>query len=296
MAEIRIVTDSASDLPPEVLDELDVSVVPLVVIVGDASYEETALTRDAFWELADGSVHPQTSQPSVGAFQTTFEELVNRGHKVLCITVTGKHSGTYSSASVAALPFGEAVTVVDSAAFSLAQGFQVLEAARMARGGFDLPAILDSLKGMRVRTRLLIQLDSIEFLRLGGRASKVMPTIDRVARALRLKPVLTVLEGEIKLHGVARTRVKGMERMVQEFSALSPFEGLAVIHIRCECFGRKLADALAAATEFDRGRILFGEAGSVLGCHGGRGVLALAGITAPRTVQTTVRHKPTGRV
>jgi DegV family protein with EDD domain len=279
MSPIKIVTDTAADLPPELAASLEITEVPLIVTFGERSMPETELSRDRFWELAEGPEHPKTSQPPIGAFQSVFRQLVDLGHEVICFTVTGRHSGTYNSAWAAAQPFAGCVRVVDSLQLSMAQGLQVLQAARLALHGLDVPAILETIESLRRRTHVLIQLDTTEFLRRGGRASRLMPVIDRLAQALHLKPILTLVEGELRLLAVARTRRNSIERMVQHIRQLGALEALQVMHIRCPELAARFADELASRTGFARERIGIGEAGAVLACHGGKGVLGVVGIT-----------------
>lgn len=229
---LKVVTDSGADIPADLARELDVSIVPLVVVAGDRAYDETELTRDAFWDLFHRSGRLNTSQPSIGAFYQAFQALVERGHEVLSISLTSRHSGTFSSALAAANLLGGRVTAVDSLGISLVQGFQVICAARMAAAGSGLAEILQALESLRERTSVRFQLRTLEHLRRGGRAAALMPAIDRVARALNISIVLTLTDGEIRLSGVARTYRKGLRRLRDEMARLGPLEWLGVVHSR----------------------------------------------------------------
>jgi len=115
---VKVVTDSTCDLSAEVLEELGVVVVPLVVRIGNEEFLETDLSADEFWAKVEAAraqgLFPQTSQPSLGAFESVFASLVGEGHEVACVTVTSKHSGTFNTARAAAQGFGDAVMVFDS--------------------------------------------------------------------------------------------------------------------------------------------------------------------------------------
>ncbi len=139
---VRIVTDSGGDLPLQLRQEYDIESVPLTVHFGAEVYRDGELTVDEFWEKAAGPHHPQTSQPPVGAYEEVFERLVALGKQVLCVTITGKHSGTFNAAHLAAQRFGEAVTVFDSLSLSLGEGVQALVAAEAARAGRSMAEIL----------------------------------------------------------------------------------------------------------------------------------------------------------
>jgi len=280
LERIKIVTDNGSDLSEELAEELDIRIVPLVVTFGDRTYEDTELSHDEFWRLAGDGPQPTTSQPPVGAFQQAFKELVERGYQVLCVALTSHHSGTFNSAWSAAQAFGSRVTVIDSLSLSWGQAWQAIEAAKMAMQSATVQAILQRLRSIRERTHFFIQLDTVENIRRGGRASKLMPVIDRLVRALRLKPIVNLVDGELKLFGVARSYRKGIERIKAEVAALGPLEHLAVIHTRRSSVAKGLADELARLTNMARERIVVGETGAALSCHAGAGVIAAAAVTA----------------
>jgi DegV family protein with EDD domain len=280
LGEIRIVVDSSADLPPELVQEWGITIVPLVVSCGDRSYLDMALSREEFWRLAKGPVPCTTSQPPLGSFQEVFQRLVDLGHRVLCLTITGRHSGTFSTAWSAAQPFGDRVTVFDSLSLSRGLGWQALTAARMSRQGALMEQILDALRSIQKRTHILILLETLEALRRGGRAARLMPVVDRIVQALHIKPILHMPEGELGLLGVARSYAKGLERIKQEIARLGPLEYLAVMHVRREALAQQFADELARLLPFARERITVGEAGVVLACHAGEGVVAAIGVQA----------------
>jgi len=161
---IQIVTDSSCDLPQRLLERFKIAVVPLIVRFGSEVYEDGELSVGEFWRKAAGPHHPQTSQPSVGKFEELFERLVAQGKQVLCLTITGKHSGTFNAASLAAQRFGEAVNVFDSLSLSLGLGVQALVAAQTAQAGRSMQEILALLEDLRARIRVMIVLDTLENL------------------------------------------------------------------------------------------------------------------------------------
>lgn len=280
MGAIRLVTDSASDLPLSLARALDITIVPLLIIFGEESYRDTDLSSEEFWRLADGSLSPTTSQPPMGAFRQAFERLTEKGANVLCVTLTSEHSGTYDSARSAAREFGDRVTVIDSRSLSWGQAWQAIRAAHMVREGNTLREIVEALESLRRRTHFVIALDQVENLRRGGRVAKLMPIIERFMQTLNLKPMLNIVEGEVKLLGVARSRSKSVMRILQEIERHRPLEKLAVMHIRCREEAEGLADALTSISRIPREQIAIQEAGAVLACHGGRGVLAAIALAA----------------
>ncbi|MHB0859559.1 MAG: DegV family protein [Anaerolineae bacterium] len=278
---IQVVTDSSADVPEKLAQELDITVVPVVVAFGEQVYQDGELSQDEFWRLAAGPVPPTTSQPPIGAFEEAFQRLVDRGCHVLCTTLTGRHSGTYACAWSAAQRFDGWVTVVDSLSLSLGQGWQVIAAARLAKQGANVEQILECMRSIRERTHVVIQLDTLEHLRRGGRAAALVPVIDRFMRFLNLKPLLSVVQGELKLLGVARSYHKGLERIKEEVGRLGAVEFLAVMHTRRVEVAERLADELAAITHLAREHIAVGDANSILACHAGEGLIATVAVTSP---------------
>jgi DegV family protein with EDD domain len=272
---IKIVTDSGGDLPSQLLQEFDIEVVPLTVHSGTEVYRDGDLTAEEFWAMASGPHHPQTSQPSVGAYEEVFERLVALGKRVLCLTITSKHSGTFNVAHLAAQRFGEAVTVFDSLSLSLGQGAQAVAAAEAARAGRSMSEILALLEDLRARMRLLIVLDTLENLRRGGRAHGFIAVADRMARALNIKVIINLEEGQLRLLGAARSFKSALARMLNTIEQLGPLNHLAVVHTRNQQIAEQVAEQLAQRTGFPRRRIWLRETGAALSTHAGPGVIGV---------------------
>jgi DegV family protein with EDD domain len=211
---VRIVTDSSCDLPRRLVERFKIAVAPLTVHFGSAVYEDGELSVEEFWQKAAGPHHPRTSQPSVGKFEQLFEGLVAQGKQVLCLTITSKHSGTFNAAHLAAQRFGQAVRVFDSLSLSLGLGLQALTAAQAAQAGGSMQELLALLEDMRARMRLMIVLDTLENLRRGGRADGFIAVVDRMTRALNIKAVINVVEGQLRLLGAARSFQRGLRRVL----------------------------------------------------------------------------------
>lgn len=273
-------TDSSCDLPSRLLTRFKIAVVPLLVHFGDESYVDGELSAEAFWRKTEetGSV-PQTSRPSVKAFEDVFESLVGRGKQIICITLTGKHTSTIESAYLAAQKFGEAVRVFDSHSLSLGMGFQVLEAARASELGRSMEEILALLEGVRSRVHALVVLDTLDYVRRGGRADALVAVISRMSRMLNVKPIVNFVEGRVQLLGVSRSFRRGVERVLSTVEGLGPLEHLAVMHTRNVMEAEELADRLAALLSFPRGDILVGETGSVVASHAGAGAVGVFAVS-----------------
>lgn len=280
---IGIVTDSSCDLPAQSLEEYEIEMVPLTVHFGTEVYRDGELTVEEFWEKASGSQHPRTSQPPVGVFEEVFERLIDRGKQVLCVTLTGKHSGTFNTACLAAQRFGEAVKVFDSFSLSLGLGFQTLAAAKAAQAGHSMHGILALLESLRARMRLLIVLDTLENLRRGGRADGFIAVADRMARALNIKVIVNVVEGQLRLLGAARTFTSALKRVLDQVEEIGALEHLAVVHTRRQETAERVAGQLAQCTGFSREHIWLRETGPVLSCHAGPGVIGVLAVPISST-------------
>src|SRR5262245_45528387 len=171
---VRIVTDSACDLPDEVCQELGIEVVPLTIRFGEREYvDRKELSVEAFWrELQASPVLPETAAPSVGAFEETFRRLADAGADgIVCINISSKLSATMQSAQVAAkaLEGQTPVEIIDSESASMGIGNLALYAARRASGGASVDEIVQEVDDRRTRQKVFATLDTLEYLRKGGR-------------------------------------------------------------------------------------------------------------------------------
>ena len=280
---IRIVTDSSCDLPPHLVEAFEIEVVPLIVRFGSDVYRDGELSAEEFWEKASGPHHPETSQPAVGMFEAVFERLLAQGKQVLCLTVTGKHSGTFNAACLAAQRFGEAVQVFDSLSLSLGLGLQALAAAQAARAERSMQEILALLEDLRSRMRLTIVLDTLENLRRGGRADRFIVLAGRMTQALNIKLIVNLVEGQLRPLGVARSFKRGLRRVLELVGRMGSLEHLAVVHTRSQKVAEDMAHRLAERTGFPRARIWVRETGAVLAAHAGPGVIGVLAVPAAST-------------
>lgn len=281
MPKIGIVTDSGSDISQEAAKALGVRIVPLVVTFGSEVFADGELDSEAFWAKT-AVVHPQSSQPSVGAFEEAYAAIIAEGAEVLCVTITGKLSGTYNSALTAAQRFGDQVTVVDSLSLSWGQRFQVEAALQAAREGKTRDEIVALLQDVGDRTHFYIILDTIENLKKGGRASKLIAVVEKVVRFFNIKPILLVKEGELGLLGTANSFARGLLRIQKETLAHSPFERLASLYTRDAEPAAKFAQDLAEKTGWKPEDIPLQEIGVAVSVHGGAGAVAVAVLAASK--------------
>jgi DegV family protein with EDD domain len=274
---IKIVTDSTSDVSPELAQQYDIRVVPLRVLFGQKSYRDGVdLTNEQFYTmLKEAPELPTTSQPPPGDFAQVFEELLAAGHEIIVIAISGKLSGTYLSACQARERFPEArITVIDSCTSSLALGMTVLEAARAGAAGKPHDEVAALARRLVSENRLFFMVDTLEYLQRGGRIGLAAAFIGTL---LNVKPILTVEDGVVSAVDRVRTKKKGIARLLnlieQHFGTELPLS-IAVIHIQSPEEGLYLEELVR--NRFQCSKLYFGEAGAVLGTHVGPGTLGLA--------------------
>jgi DegV family protein with EDD domain len=206
------------------------------------------------------------------------------GGRVLCLTLTGKHSGTFNTACLAAQSFGTAVTVFDSHSLSLGLGLQAMEAARAAESGHSMPEIITLLEDLRSRLRLTVVLETLESLRRGGRADGFIAAVDRMTQLLNIRLIINFVEGRVQLLAAARSFRGGLRRLLALADECRPLEHLGVVHARGLQKAEGVVDRLAEHTGFPRERIWLRETGAVLASHAGAGAVGILAIPERRAV------------
>lgn len=278
---VKIVTDTGCDLPSHLVEQYGIQLVPLVLRFGERDVDDSPETRAELWQRVEAGLPCETSGPPVGPYQAAFAPLAQAGHEIVCITLTGAHSVTYSSAVLAAQDFPDQVTVLDGRSISLGYGLQVLEAAQLAAAGASRDAVVAAVRSAQQRLTIRFFLESLEQVKRGGRLDGLMPVLSRLGVALNIRAVLTVNEeGRISLVGPARGRRGAIKRVAQDIAATGPVERLAVAHSRALPEAEALADELAEALQFPRAQIVMVEIGSVLIAHAGQGLLGAGSIRA----------------
>lgn len=278
---VKIVTDTGCDLPAELIEQYDIQLVPLVLRFGEREVSDSPETRAELWQRIESGLPCETSGPPVGPYLAAYAPLVQAGHEVVCITLTGAHSVTYTSALLAAQDFPTQVTVIDGRSLSLGYGLQALRAAEVAAAGASRAAVIEAVASYRRRLALRFFIESLDQVKRGGRLAALMPALSRLSAALNLRAVMTVNEeGRISLVGPARGRRGAAKRLVQEVAAVGPVERLAVVHSRVPDEAAALADELAALLHFPRADVMIAEIGSPLIAHAGQDVLGVGSIRA----------------
>lgn len=274
---VKIIVDSTADMTPEVAAK--VGIVPLTVHFGDKEYVSGVdITNEKFYEmLVESDVLPTTSQPTPFSFAQAFEKAVEEGHEVVCITCSGKLSGTNQSANIAAEDFNGKVRVVDSNTIAISLGILVEYALQLVEQGLSADEIVLKLLRKRDKIRLLALVDTLEYLKKGGRVSA---TVAFAGGLLNIKPVIAVESGEIKVLGKARGSKQGNNLLVQEIEKAGGVDFTKPLMLGYT----GLSDALLQKYITDSASLWQGKAeklpvslvGSVVGTHVGPGAVAVA--------------------
>ena len=274
---VKIIVDSTADMRPEVAEK--VGIVPLTVHFGDQEYiSGVNINPKKFYEmLVESDELPTTSQPTPVAFEEAFEKAVEEGHEVVCLTCSGKLSGTCQSANIAAAEFPGKVHVVDSNTIAIALGILVEYAVDLAEKGLSAEEIVLKLLQKREKVKLLALVDTLEYLKKGGRISS---TAALAGSLLNIKPVITLDEGVIKVVGKARGSRQGNNLLVQEIQkaggvdfgkpVMLGYTGLS------DALLQKYVQDSAALWEGHKETLPVSIVGSVVGTHAGPGAVAVA--------------------
>jgi DegV family protein with EDD domain len=276
---IKVVTDSACDVPEHLAFELGITVVPVYVNIGDRSYlEGIELSRQEFYtRLSAYPVYPTTAAPASGAFKETYERLTAEGaSEILSIHIAANLSATYNSARLGA-EAAESVPVMlfDTKQIALGAGLLVLTAAEAAKAGHPMDEIVALLAKRVERTRVFGMIDDLSALRRSGRVSWAEFGLGTL---LNIKPVMMIHQGEITVVAKIRTRNKAVARMLDMVRELGPFERMAIIHVSAP----DAADTLRrqAAQLLPNGRsVISAGITPAIGTHLGLGAVGLACIT-----------------
>jgi len=278
---IRIVTDSNCDLPADIIQQHQITVIPMYINIGTESYlDGVDISRAEFYEgLPLFHSHPMTSVPGPGTFVEAFETLASEGAtEILCIHIASSLSAMANSARLAADEWDKLpVTVFDSGNLTVGTGLQAVAAAKAAADGRTMDEIVALLEDQASRTYCFAALDTVTFLRRSGRLTRLQWGL---ASVLQIKPLLKMNDGEYDMERV-RTRRAALARVVELLDGLGPLEELALVHTHAP----KEAEALArqAAHLIPEGGIsLSAEVTPVIGTHIGPCAVGFIAVQARR--------------
>jgi DegV family protein with EDD domain len=274
--KIAIVTDSTSDIPPDVAVQNDIQIVPAILILDGRSLEDGhGITREELYRQLPGmKTSPTTAAPSSGTFYNLYDSLLKNGvDDILSIHLSSILSGIYNAAATAAKSFGNRVHVIDSLHVSLGLGYQVLAAARAASAGLPINEILKVIEEIRTRIHLIAMLDTLEYAHRSGRISWSRSSLTSL---LQIKPFLGVENGKVIRMGETRTRKKGIDRLFQMLFQLGKLEDLAVLHSNAEVDASQFAERAYALV---RKTPLIVNVTSIIGVHVGPDGLGFVAVT-----------------
>lgn len=274
---VRIIVDSTADFTDDLKEKL--SIVPLVVSFGETEYiDGVTINHQQFYEkLVESDVLPKTSQPTPDAFAKVYKEVVDAGDQAVVLTISSKLSGTFQSASIAAMDYPDDIFVVDSKTVTIALGVLVEYALSLTESEMSAKQIYEKLLIKRDDVCLVAMLDTLEYLKKGGRISK---TVAFAGELLSIKPVVTVRDGEVVILGKARGSRQGNNLLVKEIDnaggvdfkkpLLLGYTGLSNVLLQ-----KYISDS-AFLWEESTSQLRTTVIGSIIGTHVGPGAVAVA--------------------
>ena len=283
MPKTVIVTDTNSSLSKALCEPLDIIQVPIHIMFDDETYLTGVNVDDQkLFQIIDRQrIFPTTAAPSPNAFQQAFQQAFDQGaDQVVCICCSSQISATYDAAKMAAGEFsGKTIAVVDSLQLTLAEGFQVLKAAEMAKQGADLDEILNAIEALKPRLHVYGALPTLKYLAMGGRMGKMAAGL---ADTLNIKPILTATGGKLELLEKVRTWHKARARLVElavETAKETSVVQIGMFHVNnvdgtLELY-KDLTKALTVPEEY-----LLEEFTPGLSVHAGSGVIGYVLVTA----------------
>lgn len=274
--KVNLIVDSAADLNEAIQDRF--TVVPLTVHFGNDEYVDgiTITNREFYEKLIECDVMPSTSQATPAAFEDVFKKVAAAGESAVVLTISSQFSGTYQSAMIAAGGY-ENIYVVDTESVAIGAGILAELALQLADAGMSAQQIADTLEREKKNIRIVALVDTLEYLKRGGRVSK---TVAFAGGLLNIKPVLSVVAGQINILGKARGSRQGNNLLVQEIEkaggvdfskpVLLGYTGLTDVYLQ------KYIDDSKFLWEEETDRLNTTIIGSVIGTHVGPGAVAVA--------------------
>ncbi len=282
MSKVAIVTDSTAYIPNELLKQLNITVVPLVLIWGEEVFKDGVdmMPEDFYVRMEKTKMIPTTSQATIPSLKSAFESLLEQGYDVLGIFISSKFSGTVQSALQARelIQKGkERIAILDSLFTTMALGWPVLTAARASEAGENLVECQKLAEKARDNTGVMFVVETLEYLRRGGRIGGAQAMLGTI---LNVKPLLEMRDGRIELVERIRTKGKALDRMLdlveEKMAGRNPIR-LAVVHANAEAEAHGFLET--ARLRFKPIESLQCPLSPVIGTHAGPGTVALAYMT-----------------
>lgn len=280
MADRRsvVITDSTSDIPAQLVTSLGITIVPLLVSFGSESFRDGVdLTpQDFLRRLQESPELPKTSQPPVSAFEAEFRSALEQDQDVICITISAELSGTCNAARLAAEAVDPSrITVIDSRATTMQQGWVVVEAARAARDAKQAEEVARIAQDAIGRSRLNAVLRTLDYAYRGGRIGRAQQL---VGSAFAIKPVLSFVDGVLVPIERVRTWKRALNRALELTAAYGNVSDIVVLHTANEQDAEAMAEALGRTCP--DAAISIGHAGATVGTYAGPGAMGIAALIA----------------
>lgn len=272
---IKIVTDSTADLPPQLASELGITIVPAYVKFGGEVYRDRVdISEDEFYQrLLSDPVHPSTDPPTPQDFADVYQKLSQEADGILSIHISGKLSATCNSAlrgkELVETEFP--IEVVDSQLVTMGLGLLTTAASTVANSGKSLPQVVEEVKQIIPSIHLLGLFDTLKYLALGGRISNIKALLGSV---LAVKPILTMKDGELEPAGQVRNRADGIDKLFDFVKNAADIQDLAIVYSTTPDEAQSLAERMGSI--FTKEQIRLARLGPALGVHGGPGILFVA--------------------
>jgi len=225
-----IVTDSTSDIPVDLREDLSIFQIPVDLTLEDKTYQDGFdLSRNDFYtRLPTLKKMPTTAAPSSGRFQHLYEQIFDEGYTdIISIHAASALSGIYNAARLASQEFNQIINVLDSEQLSLGLGFQAIHAAKMVQQKLPLNEVLDAIQSVKNRVIVFALLDTFEYIHRSGRVSWAKA---RLGSLLNIKPIVELKNGQVLNRGLARARTKGIQFLGDSIRKLGSLEYLCVMH------------------------------------------------------------------
>ena len=272
---VKIITDSVSDIPPDIIKELDISVIPVLLRFGEETFRDGIdITTDEFYErLATSKVMPTTAVPSLDLFARTYARLVEETDEILVIMLSSKLTGIYNAALQSAnlMECDCRIEVVDSQCAVMAQGFVVIRAAQAAKEGANIDEILEIVRRDLPRVDMRAAFDTLEYLKRGGRIGKAAALLGSM---LKVNPIVYLKDGVVEPAGRVRSRAKAIDYLFDFAASYSNIEEMAVEGAACPDDVDLLVKRLGKI--YPEERIYRSRTTPVIGTHTGPGLLLVA--------------------
>jgi DegV family protein with EDD domain len=277
MNQVRVITDSTAYIPQPLIDQYQITVVPLVLIWEDETYRDGVdIKPQAFYQrLIKSASLPSTSQPPVSSFTEPFGRFIDQGQDVIAILISSQISGTVDTAKQAKLELGKGdIEIVDSETSGMAMGLHVLEVAKAAAQGAGLSECISIAHQAKEQTDVFFAVDTLEFLHRGGRIGGAKRFLGSM---LNIKPILEMRDGHIDAVEQVRTQQRATGRLIELMQEKVKGEKpvrIAVMHSNAPERAQALLEQAGRVLDPDQSHLA--ELSPVIGTHVGPGTLALA--------------------